>query len=274
MQALTGPRVLARSLPYHRKLELDKAVFARSRRILERSLAGGAHLTRTTLGAAMTRGGVTVDSLRLSFLMMAAELDGVICSGPRKGKQFTYALVDERAPRGLALKGDEALAELAKRYFASHGPATVRDFVWWSGLTVKQAKTSVELLGRQARSETIDSMTYWSVPSVAAKKKALPDGPAVYLLPNYDELMNALRDRGLFQHSSGPPPAGAFMGFPHQLVIDGVLRGAWRRTLTARTASVAVKPFGALSRNERSALSGVVARYGTFLKLPATLTIV
>jgi len=85
MQALTGPRVQARSVPYHRKLELDKAVFARSRRIFERSLGGGTHLTRAALGSALARAGIAVDSLRLSFLVMAAELDGVICCGPRHG---------------------------------------------------------------------------------------------------------------------------------------------------------------------------------------------
>lgn len=275
MQALTGPRVLARSLPYHRKLELDQALFARSRRVLERSLGGGKHLTRAALGAALTRAGVVVDNLRLAFLMMAAELDGVICSGPRQGKQFTYALVDERVPQGLALKGDAALAELAKRYFASHGPASVRDFVWWSGLSVKQAKTGVELLGRQAISETIDGVDYWSVPTPGrVRTSARPDSAVVYLLPNYDELMNALRDRGLFQDSAGPPPAGAFAGFPHQLVINGVLRGAWRRTLTGRAVSVGVRPFRPLSKPEKTALADAVARYGAFMKLPAELSTV
>ena len=172
MQALTGPRVQARSDPYCRKLGLDKAVLARSRRVLERSLGGGKHLTRAALGAALTRAGITVDNLGLSFLMMAAELDQVICSGPRQGKQFTYALLDERAPRARVLEADEALAELTKRYYASHGPATVRDFVWWSGLTVKQAKAGLEMVGRAAASETVDGVTYWSVPSATLGKKA------------------------------------------------------------------------------------------------------
>jgi hypothetical protein len=251
MLALTGPRVQARSVPYHRKLGLDTSVFARSRRVLERSLGGGKHLTRAALGAALTRAGVAVDGLRLAFLMMEAELDGVICSGTRRGKQFTYALVDERAPRARTLTGDAALAELATRYFASHGPATVRDFVWWSGLTVKQAKAGLEMLGRQAFSDTVDGVTYWSVPaSGPARKKARPGDPTVYLLPNYDELMNALRDRGLFQDPSGPPPPAAFVGFPHQLVIDGILRG------------------------EKHALAEAVTRYGTFMDLPANFSLV
>ena len=272
MLALTGPRIQSRSIPYHRKLGLDNAVFARSRRVLERSLGGGKHLTRAALGAALTRAGVQVDGLRLAFLMMHAELDGVICSGPRQGKQFTYALIDERAPRGRTLTDEEALAELTRRYFASHGPATVRDYVWWSGLTVKQATRGLEMLGRGGVSEIVDGLTYWSVPSAARPKSVTrPVSPVVYLLPNYDELMNALRDRDLFMDADGVIPRDAFVGFPHQLAIDGILRGAWRRTLSARAVTIAVRPFRPLSKNEKSALADAVARYGTFMKLPAEL---
>ena len=207
--------------------------------------------------------------------MMAAELDQVICSGPRQGKQFTYALLDERAPRARVLEADEALAELTKRYFASHGPATVRDFVWWSGLTVKQAKAGLEMVGRAAVSDTVDGVTYWSVPSATSgRKRTGGSDPAVYLLPNYDELMNALRDRDLFLDPSGPPPRGAFEGFPHQLAIDGTLRGAWRRTVSARDTTITVRPFRPLSRIEKQGLAAAVEHYGTFLNLPAVLTIV
>lgn len=250
-------------------------MLARSHKVFERSLGGSRHLTRAAVGTALARAGVAVDALRLAFLMMDAELDGVICSGPRHGKQFTYALLDERVPRSRALKGDEALAELTTRYFASHGPATVRDFVWWSGLTMKQAHTGLELLGRKAFCETVDGVTYWSVSaSGPTRRSQLRRGPAVHLLPNYDELMNALRDRGLFQDGPAPPPPGAFVGFPHQLVIDGVLRGAWRRTLTARAVTVAVRSFRPLSRAEKATLGDAVERYGTFVNLPAKLSTV
>ena len=192
-----------------------------------------------------------------------------------RGKQFTYALIDERAPGGRTLTGEEALAELTRRYFASHGPATVRDFVWWSGLTVKQAKRGLEMLGRGGVSEAVDGLTYWSVPSAARPKSVTRTvSPVVYLLPNYDELMNALRDRDLFEDGDGTIPRDAFVGFPHQLAIDGILRGAWRRTLGAGSVTIAVRPFRPLSKNEKSALADAVARYGTFMNLPAELTIV
>jgi hypothetical protein len=148
----------------------------------------------------------------------------------------------------------------------------VADFVWWSGLTVKLAKTGLEVLGRAAVSQTVDGAVYWSVPTGASSRKRPPvQDPIVHLLPNYDELMNALRDRRLFQDPAGPPPAGAFDRFPHQLAIDGLLRGAWRRTVTSRAATIEVRPFRPLSRNEKAALADAVARYGTFVNLAAKL---
>jgi hypothetical protein len=275
MQALTSPRVLAGNRHYCRRNGLDEKVLARSRRVLERALRGGRFMTRTALGAVFARVGIAGGGQRLAYLMMDAELQQVICSGPRQGKQFTYALLEERAPSARALAGDEALAELATRYFASHGPATVRDFVWWSGLTVKHARTGLAALGRQAVSDAVDGVTYWSVPGRnPSARKTHSSVPAVYLLPNYDELMNALRDRGLFLDASCPPPGAAFAQFPHQLAIDGTLRGAWRRTMAARAVTIAVRPFRPLSRMEKTALTGAVARYGRFSKLAAELVVV
>jgi hypothetical protein len=274
MLALTGPRILAGIRMYCRKNGLDEKVLARSRRVLEKALAGGKFLTRTALGRVLARAGIAGEGQRLAYLMMDAELQQVVCSGPREGKQFTYALLDERAPRARVLEHDEALAELTRRYFASHGPATVADFVWWSGLTVKLAKTGLEILGRAVVSETIDGCTYWSVPSGASvRKTSAAQVPIVHLLPNYDELMNALRDRSLFRDAASPPPSGAFEGFPHQLAIDGILRGAWRRTVTGRAATIEVRPFRRMSEPEMSALADAVARYGTFVNLPAKLLV-
>jgi hypothetical protein len=275
MLSLTGPRVQVGNRHYCRVNGLDKTVLARSRRTLERALGGGTHLTRAALGAALARAGIAGAGQRLAYLMMDAELEQVICSGPRVGKQFTYALVDERAPRARTLTGDEALAELAKRYFASHGPATVRDFVWWSGLTVKLAKTGLEMLGTALVSDTVDGLTHWSVPSThLTKKRARAGKPTVYLLPNYDEYLIAHKDRGHAVDSSAPPSADFFVGFPHQLVIDGILRGAWRRTLSARAATIVVRPLRPLSTMEKHALAEAVTRYGTFMDLPADFSLV
>jgi Winged helix DNA-binding domain len=274
MLALTAPRVLASNRHYCRKTGLDDKTLARCRKVMERALAGGRHLTRAALAAVLERAGIAGAGQRLAYLVMDAELERVICSGPRLGKQFTYALLEERAPKARALTNDEALAELTKRYFASHGPATLRDFVWWSGLPVKLAKSGLDMLGRVVVSETVNEATYWSVPPARVRRSTTPTAtPIVHLLPNYDELMNALRDRGLFRDPAAEPPADAFLRFPHQLAIDGILRGAWRRTLTNRGAIITVRPFRPLARPEKRALDDAVGRYGRFANATATLAI-
>src|SRR5581483_11815980 len=136
MLELTAPRIHALMTYQHRQLELDKTVFKRSHAALVKALQGGKQLTRSEITAALQRAGISTDGSRLTYLLGQAEIDGVICSGGRRGKQFTYALLDERAPKAKTLPREQALFELARRYFTSRGPATLQDFVWWSGLAM------------------------------------------------------------------------------------------------------------------------------------------
>ena len=192
---LTGPCVQRRMAVYNRRLELDPPTMTRAAKIFERALRDRQFLTRTELGERLRRAGLEATSMRLAHLAMHAELEGVICSGPRRGKQFTYALVAERAPAGAPARRDEALAELARRFLRSHGPATVRDFVWWSGLATADAKRGFEAC--RAASEAVDGLTYWSVES--SRAGALRDA-AAHLLPIYDEYVVAYRDRAAVPH--------------------------------------------------------------------------
>ncbi|MCA1559991.1 MAG: winged helix DNA-binding domain-containing protein [Acidobacteria bacterium] len=192
MLALTAPRVHAVNGYYYRKFELDAGTFARSRAALERALQGGKQLTRPELAFILQRAGIPADGLRLGYLMMHAELDAVICSGRRRGNQSTYALLEERVPFATTLQRDEALAELTRRYFSSHGPATVRDYVWWSGLTAREAKAGLEMVRPVVAQRTIGQRTFW----FAGSRPPPPRASTTYLLPNYDELLIAYRDRG------------------------------------------------------------------------------
>src|SRR4029078_4550522 len=128
--------------------------------------------------------------MKLAYVMMHAELEGVICSGPRRGKQSTYALVDERVPAAKPRARDEALAESAKRYFASHGPATVRDFSWWAGLPAKDAQSAIS--AARLESTSIGGVAHWGADDTASRPHK---GTSVYLLPNYDEYLIAYKDR-------------------------------------------------------------------------------
>lgn len=271
MLALTAPRVSAVMASYNRKLELDRSVFRRSNRALARALEGGKQLTRGELSRVLRESGVNVTGTqRLAHLMMQAELDAIVCSGARRGKQFTYALLDERVPATPVLDRDEALLRLAKIYFTTRGPATPRDFAWWSGLTVGDAKRAVQLAGRDLVQQSAGGHTYWCGQSVSAAVKATP---AAHLLPNYDEYFIGFKDRSAIgQRLSGSgvrAPIETF--FAHVVVVDGQLVGGWTRSLKKGGVDVELNVVTALTRAERKAVAAAARKYGKFLALPVEI---
>jgi hypothetical protein len=272
MLMLTGPRVLAACAPYCRTLEIDAAMVKKSRKILDRALRDHAFKTRAQLGQILGRGGITATGTRLGLLMMDAELNAQICSGPRRGKQFTYALIDERAPRSGITSRDEALAELARRYFTSHGPATLRDFSWWSGLPMRDGRRGVDALNGVLIRETIRDRTYWS-PRTSVGAKSLGEA---YLLPNYDEYLVAYKDRDPIVPTTGAREASGIPGgevFGHQVVFHGRLAGGWRRTALSTRMLIDARAYRSISARERKALARAAARYAEFLQLPVDCTV-
>jgi hypothetical protein len=152
---LTAPRVHARMAPFNRQLELDARTLTRGTAVIERALGERGCLTRAELAEQLRRAKLAMSGARLAHLVMHAELEGVICSGPRRGKQGTYGLLAERAPNANRFARDEALGELARRYFRSHGPATIRDYVWWSGLITADAVRGLEMIGPDVKRQRV-----------------------------------------------------------------------------------------------------------------------
>ena len=271
MLELTAPSVHRRMAVYDRQLGLDAAIKRRGTAVIERALRDGRHLTRVELGERLKDAKLAFTSTRLAHLAMYAELEGIICSGPRRGKKFTYALIAERAPKARRLSRDEALAELALRFFRSHGPATVRDFVWWSGLTTADARRGLEMI-RAKRSE-VDGHIYWTA-GVAPKA---PAGVKIaHLLPIYDEYVVSYRDRVAVPH--GPSmiassTGGGYVTFQHALVVAGQIAGTWRMSRSSRGVAIAATPLRRLSLKERSAVTDAAARYGRFANLTVELSI-
>jgi hypothetical protein len=267
---LTSPRVHALNANFYRKLALDADVLARGATVLGNRLQGGKHLTRNELAAALEQAGIirsTDDRLRLTYLLMHAELEGLICSGAMRGKQHTYALLDERVPTATFLERDEALAELTRRYFTSHGPATVKDFAWWSGLSTADVRAGLELNRSQLESAVIEGHTYWFRPDTPTSPAA---SPIAHLLPAYDEYTIAYK-----QHSAILDPAYrelVVVAFGIVIVIDGRIAGAWKRVIEKDHARLTLSPFRALSEAEQQALAQVVQHYSAFLGKPVVLT--
>jgi DNA glycosylase AlkZ-like len=274
MLALTAPRV-HQAMAYHQRYcELDGRTIARGRAAIARALEGGRVLTRTEIAAVLDRAGIEASGHRLAHIVMKAELDAVICSGPRRGKQFTYALLDERAPDAMTLARDEALAELTRRYFTSHGPATVRDYAWWSGLSIRDARAGIASVTPALLQETIDDRTYWFVESSARTRAATSSASTAWLLPNYDEYMIAYKDRDPVVHLSQAASGKGFGSeiFSHLLVIDGLLAGTWRRTPNKGDIVVKVTTYTKLSRVAKEAVAAAAERYGRFVNQPVSLS--
>jgi hypothetical protein len=267
---LTAPHVHRAMSYYNRQLELDARTLTRGAAVLERALRDGQYLTRTELAVRLERAGLEMKGQRLAHVVMHAELERIVCSGPRRGKHFTYALLAERAPAAVRLSRDEALAELTRRYFRSHGPATIRDFVWWSGLRSTDAKRGLEI--NSARHERVDGLTYWTV---GRPPRDAIDGSGVHLLPVYDEYLVAYRDRAAVPH--GPsvtraPSRGALM-FASAVIAGGHVAGTWRTARTPDRIIVQVAPLRPLTKPQRRELAEAAARYGRFLDVPVSLSV-
>jgi Winged helix DNA-binding domain len=256
MLELTAPHVHRRNSAYNRQLGLDPRVMTRGAGVIERALGDAGCLTRRELSTHLERAGLPARSTHLAHIMMHTELEGLICSGPRRGKQSTYALLAERAPAASPLPRDEALAQLTRRYLSSHGPATLRDYVWWSGLGTADARRGLEIVA--AKSREIEGLTYWSIgrePTIGRTK-----GTMAHLLPVYDEYLVAYRDQ-----QAVPRPAYIMGAFQHALVIDGQVAGAWRTGSGKDGITVKVSPNRRLSPAERRGVAQAVARYLSFV---------
>lgn len=266
---LTGPRVRTTMAASDRQLGIDPAFRRRSQAVLEAALRDGSHLTRNELAIALARAGIPAAGQHLGHLMMHAELDGVVVSGPRRGRQFTYALLDERAPAARRLDRDEALAELARRYFTSHGPALLADFTWWSGLTVADARLGVDLAGAALAREVVDGRSYWFA---QAEPPRSGGEPAVHLLPNYDEFLVAYRDRRDALHpglDTSPLPRESVL--TNVVLVDGLVRCGWRRRPARDGVAVEVDPLGGTGAAVGAALARAVEDLGRFLGAPASI---
>ena len=268
MLQLTAPHVHALNAYYYRKFELSAPLFLSSHKMFAKALAGGQARTRSQLAAMLAKAGIVADKLRLAYIMMHAELDGLVCSGPLRGKQHTYMLLEERAPNARRLDRAAALAELARRFFRSHGPATLKHFVWWSGLSVAAANAGLEAVKRHLTSLAIAGTTFWARDAQpAVKEKAT----TAYLVPEYDELLIGSKDLSV----PDLPPAkrlGVWSdSFFRPVIIDAKRAGTWRRTITKDTALIETNLFTSLNAAQARALTAAAKRYGKFLDLPVVL---
>ncbi len=267
MLALLTPRVLASHAGRLRKrFEFTEAEMARCRDCCIAALEGGRHLSRDALYRELEAQDIPTDRQRGYHILWQLSQEGLLCLGPRQGKQQTIFLLDEWAPAAPPLAREQALAELARRYFRSHGPATLADFAWWSGLTTTDARAALELAKPQLIAAAWEGQTYWLSPEATPAPER---SPTVHLLPVWDEYLVAYRDRSavLRPEHARLPGAGNGIASP-ALVLDGVMVGTWNRALNRGALELTPRPFAAMNEAERYAFGSAAKRYAAFRGLP------
>jgi len=268
--ALTAPRVHAASAYYYHAQGLDDAIFTRSNAALAKALQGGKQLTRLELVSVLKHIGIITENLGFLYIIMHAELDGVVCSGARRGNQFTYALLEERVPQTRTLDHDEALAEFARRYFTSHGPATLQDFVWWSGLTTADARSGLAMVTSELMHEVVDDQAYWFTASASPTKEL---SQTAYLLPNFDEYTVGYKDRSAVIDASQMEKFDSRGNVLNNvLVLDGQVVGTWKRTLKKDAVIITPNLFIPLTTAGTHAFASAANRYGAFLEKSVHVT--
>jgi hypothetical protein len=264
MLELLTPRIVAGSARrLQREFGLDEPVFARSKKLFERALQGGKQLSRNAMYEVLEAGGISAAKQRGLHILGRLAQDGLLCFGARAGKQQTFALLAEWVPTAKTLRRDEALAELARRYFTSHGPATLQDFAWWSGLIAADARAGLEMVKSQFVQEVVDGQTYWLSSSRPAVKEV---SPTAYLLPAYDEYTVAYKDRSAVLDPSyaKQPNDGPGILSP-TIVVEGQVVGIWKRVFEKNSVVITPSYFTKLTKAQTRAVADAAEHYGKFL---------
>jgi hypothetical protein len=264
MLALTAPRIKASMQSRLRQLELTEAVIAKSRTVIQQALQDEDCLSRDALVTFLNEAGIPTDDNRASHLFMVAELDGLICSGRLvKGRQ-TYALLEKRTPKTGPLSKADAPSRLARTYFTSHGPATLKDFAWWSGLSLGEASRGFEMVQSGFTSEIVDGTTYWFHKSNRPTKG---DDQQVYLLPAFDEFIISYADRRAALPEGVSQRLVSDNGmFRPVVVVDSLVLGVWKRTIKKDQVFIEVELFASPPKGALDGIEAAATKFAAFLE--------
>jgi hypothetical protein len=269
MLALTAPRVKTILAHYDRTLEISGELLSRCYSVFEKALQGCKNLTRDELAKNLFDNGIPAKGQRLAHIVIHAELGALICSGPRRGKQSTYAWLDERVPEARTLNRDESLARLATTYFTSHGPAQMKDFAWWSGLRMQDAQRGLDAAGRQLTHEIVDGKTYWFFPATRILNRGTP---TAMLLSIYDEYTIAYKDRSALGERYNERLVSMGNALTSVIILDGKIAGTWKRVLKKEKVEIVANLFTRSRNDEKEAVRAAADAYGAFLELPVVLS--
>lgn len=262
LQMLTAKRVHALMAYMNRKMGLDRTTMVKGAKAITAALEDGRHRTREELAEVLGRVRITAEKVRLAHLVAYCELEGLICSGAMIGRQHSYALIAERAPKARVLSREEALAELVERFITGHAPVTLKHFCWWSGLPLRDGKAGLAAVRDRLHCERIDGVEWWYGP------KGPPKGETsgAYLIPEYDEAITGSRDLGNIDLPWTVGRGNWKDLYFRPLIIDGQRVGTWRRRVEPGGVEFDFNLFAKLGRSQQGKLREAVERYRRFAR--------
>jgi len=264
MLKLVAPRNVTGQRARDQQLGLDEKIYAKCYDVLAKALQGSKMLTRGEAMATVERAGISTQGQRGYHILKRAARDCLLCFGPIRAKQQTFVLLDEWLPKTKEISQEEALTKLARQYFQSRGPATIDDFIWWSGLLRADARSGLEVIKNELQHEIIDGQEYWFSPhSIAAKVQK----PSTYLLPGFDEYILGYKNRSAvldpqYNQRICPGGNGMFLG---TVVIDGQVVGTWRKAITKNAVELVTTPLVESENGAGLDVEGAAGKYRAFL---------
>jgi hypothetical protein len=265
---LTAPRVHMANGYMYRKLELDDKICNRCIDIIIKILQGGNQFTRDEINQEFGRNKIAAHGHRLSYIMMYAELEKIICSGIRQGNQFTYALLDERVKPSKKMTKDEALTQLALRYFKSRSPATIYDFSTWSGLTLAECNRGLETVKNKLKTIMTGDIKYYAFDDIIFDKEIMPN---IYLLPIYDEYIMGYKDRSAILEYKKLLKGKSSFKYDCMIIYDGQIIGTWKRTVKSKKIELQYNFFKELSNVQKERFDEAINKFAQFYELPVEI---
>jgi len=271
MLELTTPQIKGVMKFRDKVLELDPAIYEKTNFIIENALQGGKHLSREELTLELEMANIPTDYNKVSHFLMRAEIENIICSGKTINNKSTFALLSERVPQVKRFSREESASKLALTYFLSHGPATLQDFIWWSGLPISLSRKALESIKSKLVSEKIENQIFWFADSLSIPE---PDKNTVFLLPAYDEFTISYRDRtaslALERHRKAISSNGIFRPI---MVINGEVVGLWRKTTQKDKICVEINLFQPVGNSIKDQIEEAAVLYGNYLNKKIKLLI-
>jgi hypothetical protein len=267
MLAISKKQIKSAMSSYDKTLGIDAATYHKTNYLIIKALEDKC-LTRAEVMNEIEKGGIATNSSRAVHFMMNAEIEGIVCNGVMRGKEQTYALMDEKVPKGLVFSHEEAVSELAKRYFTSHAPATIQDFNWWSGLGMGDCRKGLESIKSQLQSFDMDGKTYF-IPKDLAD---IPFKESIFFLPSFDEYCVSYKNRDAVFNAAWQSNAITSNGiFKPIIVVNGQVVGIWKRTHKPKTIAIETTFFDERDSVSTQEIENQIRSFGAFLQKPISI---